>query len=268
MDKAVILAAGLGTRMRRLEKATQLSQEQATLAARGIKALIPVGRPFLDYVLSRLAEAGYRAVCLVIGPQHDEIRRYYNRLTTQRLRVEFAVQREPLGTANAVLAAAQFVAQDPFLVINSDNYYPVHALHALRHATGCATAGFDRRGLLQGSNISAERISQYAVLTSDGNGILESIVEKPDPSWMRNQPEPVLVSMNCWRFEFSILTACRSIDRSQRGEYEIPDAVLYSIRRLNQRYRVIPSQQPVLDLSGPEDIAAVKSYLTNEEVRL
>ncbi len=56
--KAVILARGLGTRMRRDDAGAELSAEQASLADSGMKAMIPVGRPFLDYVLSGLADAG------------------------------------------------------------------------------------------------------------------------------------------------------------------------------------------------------------------
>ena len=79
MDKAVILARGLGTRMRQEDPGAGLSQAQKEVARSGIKALIPLGRPFLDYVLSGLADAGYRRVCLVIGPEHEALRRYCSR---------------------------------------------------------------------------------------------------------------------------------------------------------------------------------------------
>ena len=53
MDKAVILARGLGTRMRRQEEGVELSDEQRAAADSGQKAMIRFGRPFLDYVLMR-----------------------------------------------------------------------------------------------------------------------------------------------------------------------------------------------------------------------
>ncbi len=77
MDKAVILARGLGTRMQRADTAAALEGRQAAMARSGLKAMIPIGRPFLDYVLSVLAAAGYRRVCLVIGPEHATVREYY-----------------------------------------------------------------------------------------------------------------------------------------------------------------------------------------------
>jgi glucose-1-phosphate thymidylyltransferase len=270
MDKAVILAAGLGRRMQRPADNLTLSADQARMAAKGIKGLIPVrdGRPFLDFVLSGLADAGYHRVCLVIGPQHDDLRRHYRSLPTNRIHIDFAVQNEPWGTAHAVQVAAGFVQNDPFLVVNSDNYYPLDTLRKLRLVGGSATAGFDREGLLRGSNIPAPRIAQYAVLAADPSGHLESIVEKPDPAWIKSLPKPILVSMNCWRFEPAIVEACLRIERSPRGEYEIPDAVLYSIRHLGIQYQVVPSDQPVLDLTGPRDIASVGALLSAVKVDL
>ena len=124
MDKLVILAAGLGRRMQRRDGSAQLGQRQTTAADAGVKALIPIDRPFLDYVLSTVADAGYQRVCLVTGPKHDELRRYYATLSGGRLVFEFAIQPEPLGTAHALLSADAFAGDDPFAVINSDNYYP------------------------------------------------------------------------------------------------------------------------------------------------
>ena len=66
---AVVLAAGLGSRMRREASAAPLSEAQAAAAARGLKGMIPDGRgrPFLDHVLSSLADGGVTDVCLIVG---------------------------------------------------------------------------------------------------------------------------------------------------------------------------------------------------------
>ena len=65
--KAVVLARGLGRRMRASESGTVLESRQTRAADAGLKAMIPVGsptstRPFLDYVLASLAEAGFTEV--------------------------------------------------------------------------------------------------------------------------------------------------------------------------------------------------------------
>jgi glucose-1-phosphate thymidylyltransferase len=267
-DKAVILARGLGTRMRRADGAAELDASQAAAADSGVKALIPVGRPFLDYVLSGLADAGYRRVCLVVGPEHGALRDYYGyQVRPQRVSVEYAVQVEPRGTADAVAAAETFAGEDPFLVINSDNYYPIDALRALRSQPGSATALFDWEGLREG-NIPEDRLRRFSVGLLDEQGKLRRILEKPDEATLAALPRPLLVSMNCWRFCPSIFRACRAIKPSPRGEFEIPDAVQYVIDVLGEPFYTVPIRAPVLDLTSRADIASVKAALADVAVEL
>jgi glucose-1-phosphate thymidylyltransferase len=269
MDKAVILARGLGTRMRRGDDAAALDARQQAAADSGLKAMIPIGRPFLDYVLSGLADAGYRRVCLVVGPEHQAVRDYYGRqVTLRRLSLEFAVQQEARGTADAVAAAESFAADDNFLVINSDNYYPAEVLAALRGQSGPAVALFDRHALLDGGNIPAERLLRFAVGKVDARGCLQQIIEKPDEQTWAALPRPIGLSMNCWRFGPAIFTACRAIGPSPRGELELPAAVQYAIDVLGERFRALTVRAAVLDLTSRGDIAAVAAHLTGTEVNL
>ena len=164
------MARGLGSRMRNAASDVSLSTDEDRVAATGVKALIPIDRPFLDYVLSNLADAGYRHICLVIGPEHEELRRYYGEeIIYQRLQVSFTVQTQPRGTADAVAAAEPIVGVEPFLVINSDNYYPVDALRALRVLTGSGLAVFSRAAMLRLSNIDEERLTKFAVVETDAS---------------------------------------------------------------------------------------------------
>ena len=268
IDRAVILARGVGLRMRRSDPTAALDPRQAAAADRGVKAMIPVGRPFLDYLLSVLADAGYRRVCLVLGPEHDEVRSYYAAIKPRRLQIEFAVQAAPLGTADAVAAAAPVVGRDAFLMINSDNYYPLEPLVALRAAAGPAVAAFDRDAMVRGSNIPAERLSKFAAVEVDSEGWLRRIIEKPSEPVLARLPRPLGIGMNCWRFGESIFEACRSIGPSPRGELEITDAVQYSIDRLGERFAVVWSDAAVLDLSTRSDIKPVAARLAGAEVQL
>jgi dTDP-glucose pyrophosphorylase len=267
-DRAVILARGLGTRMRRAAQGAAIDEQQARAADAGVKGMIPIGRPFLDFVISALADAGYGEVCLVIGPEHDAIRDYYTRkVSPSRVRIVFAVQAQPLGTANAVAAAEAFVAGGHFLVINSDNYYPVSALRAIRDIHGCGLAGFDRAALVSDGNIDDERVSTYAVLDVDPEGWLRGIVEKPEGDAWACAGSHALISMNCWRFGPSIFDAARRIDRSPRGEYELADAVKAAMAS-GERFAVVPVAAGVLDLSQRGDIPAVARRLAGVEVCL
>lgn len=267
VTKAVILARGLGRRMRRADASSELNDAQAAAAESGVKGMIPIGRPFLDYVLSALADAGYREVCLVIGPEHGMIREHYTRLVSpRRVRVRFAEQLEPLGTADAVLAAEEFAAGDPFLVINADNYYPVTVLRALREHGPVALPGFDRIAL-GGGNIPPERIASFALVDAAPDGTLLRIVEKPDEATMRSWQGTPCVSMNCWLFDDRIFGACRSIAPSERGELELPHAVQRLVDE-GTRIRVLPVKAAVLDLSSRRDIPAVQAGLANVRVEL
>jgi len=268
VTKAVILAAGLGTRMRADDESTSLAPEQAAAAAAGAKAMIPVGRPFLDYVLASLADAGFTDVCIVVRP-HDEIvrARYKDGLVLSRLRVAFAVQSAPIGTADALLAAEEWAAGEPFVVLNSDNYYPVDGLRQLRESREQATLAFSRAGLLRDGVIPPDRIARYALLEVDGQGYLTDITEKPDEATFASHGDAP-ISMNVWRFDAGIFRACREVQPSPRGELELPNAVRLAVRVLGARIRALPTDAPVLDLSHRADIPAVTARLRDVEVAL
>lgn len=270
ITKAVILARGLGTRMRKQEEGTALDEATAKIASTGVKAMIPtLGRPFLDFVLSTLADAGFTKACLVIGPEHTEVREYYgSKLKTSRIEIDFAIQEKPLGTGDAVRPAEKFSAGEPFLMINSDNFYPNDALRALHATTAPAIAVFEKHAMLAGSNIAADRISKFSVVRVNPDGTMKQIIEKPDDATLASMGDEVYVSMNCWVFSPNIFKACASIKPSPRGEYEITDAAQYCIDTLGEKLKVHKIAAPVLDLSSRSDIASVTDKLRGIDVRL
>jgi glucose-1-phosphate thymidylyltransferase len=261
VDRAVILARGLGKRMRVDDASAQLPPDQATAADAGIKAMIPVGRPFLDYVLSALADAGIRSICLVVGPEHTSVRDYYRSLDPRRIHIAFAIQTKALGTANALLAARSFVGREPFLVLNSDNYYPVEVFRRLCELGEPGLAAFERESLIRDGNIPRERIRDYALLRIDRAGYLEGIVEKP--ALVPDARREVFVSMNCWRFDDAIFHACEQVPQSARGEFELPQAVQLGITSFGLRFKAVPFGTGVLDLSYRADIPAIAQRLAN-----
>jgi glucose-1-phosphate thymidylyltransferase len=192
------------------------------------------------------------------------VRDYYERTRPpRRVRVTFAVQPEARGTADALLAAESFAAGQPFLALNSDNYYPVDVLRVLVALDGPGLFVFDRAALLERSNIDRTRVRSFALLTIDDRGNLRDLVEKPDPETFARFGDDVRVSMNCWRFSPSIFAACRSIEPSPRGELELPNAVRYAVRTLGERFRAIPVEAGVLDLSRRDDIVEVERRLAD-----
>ena len=262
---AVVLARGLGTRMRASSPAgSGLTSQQATAAASGYKALMPIGEHrLIDYSLSALVDAGIERAVLVVGPEHEDFRRHIDSLELTRLTIDLAVQVNPLGTADAVLSAEAAVDGEPFLMVNGDNYYPRQVLRDLARHRGNALAGFDRAALVAESNIPAERIAAFALVRAR-DGALEEIVEKPSTEMVQAAGPHAPVSMNAFRFTPEIFTACRRITPSPRGELEIVDAV----RALPGPVAVLAATGGVLDLSRREDIAEVEACLSGTEVSL
>ena len=262
---AVVLARGLGTRMRASSAAgSGLTSQQATAAASGYKALMPIGEHrLIDYSLSALADAGIERAVLVVGPEHEDFRRHIDSLERTRLTIDLAVQVNPLGTADAVLSAEAAVGEESFLMVNGDNYYPRQVLHDLARHRGNALAGFDRAALVAESNIPAERIAAFAIVRAR-DGALEEIVEKPAAEVVRAAGAHAPVSMNAFRFTPEIFAACRRIAPSPRGELEIVDAV----RALPGPVSVLAATGGVLDLSRREDIREVEARLSGTEVSL
>lgn len=269
MNKAVILARGLGKRMRAPDASVRLASEQLQAADAGMKAMIPAGgRPFLDYVLGALADAGIRQASLIVGPEHTAIREYYVTLTPRRIEISFAIQERPIGTANALLAAREFVAGEAFLALNSDNYYPEEVFKALRELGEPGLPAFECESLASKGNIPRERIRDYAILRIGADGYLQTIAEKPGKVDSAAAGEEMFVSMNCWRFDAEIFRACEKVPRSSRGEFELPEAVQYGLSSLGLRFKTVKFHAGVLDLSHRSDITSVAERLVGIKVEL
>jgi dTDP-glucose pyrophosphorylase len=247
--------------MRADDPGIQLTAAQQRAAEAGLKALMPIdGRPFLDYVLGSLADAGLQRIGIVVGPgDADPVRQHYASVAT-RMSLDFVVQPEARGTADAVLAAERWAEGAPFLALNADNLYPVPVLRDLVALDEPGLPVFDRDDLIASSNIPAERVQTFALLEVDDRGILTRIVEKPSDADMPAPGEAMLVSMNCWRFDSRIFPACRDVGPSPRGELELPLAVMLAVQR-GVSFRAVPARGPVLDLSRRADTAEVARRL-------
>ena len=296
---AVILARGLGTRMRAEEGGKgergrseergalvpALSPAQAEAAASGRKGLMPVGtHPLLDHVLHELAEGGVRDVVFVVAPSDSSIRDRYTRdAPPQRLKVHFAEQQEPRGTADALLAAQKTLqgianADDqrqrgrhanapwPFLMLNADDLYPASSVAALVGLDGPGLVAYEADALVSLGRIPAERVLNFALLEIMPDDTLAAIVEKPSADHPLATARERWVSMNLWRFDVTILADCASVAPSARGELELSDAVRGAIAR-GVRFRAIRQRAAVLDLSSRADVAVVTAALAGRVPR-
>jgi len=269
---AVILARGLATRLR-ADDDVALADNQRAAADAGAKPLMPIaGRPFLDYVLHEFAEAGVLDVVFVISPDDDAIRaRYEAEAPPNRLRVRYAVQTAPRGTADALLAAREVVrapAGAPrdehglrhFLMANADNLYPAAAIQALVGLDGPGLAAFEAAALTADGFIDAERVRRFALLDLGPDGALRDIVEKPEADHPLVRTTEQWVSMNLWRFTDRIFDHCAAVRPSPRGELELADAVRAAIAA-GERFTTLRHRALVPDLTHRRDVPALERLL-------
>lgn len=253
---AVLLAAGRGTRLRDSDPAHLHTDAQREAAARGLKVMMPVdvdGGRWIDYASDALVRAGCTEIVLVVPPEHEDLRTHFARTPRPRLRLRFAVQAVPDGTAGAVLAAAPVVDAPSFLVVNGDTIYPVDAIGAVAAIDGCGLGAFSRRSLMEDSGLPAEKVAAFALAERDASGWLTGLVEKPSPATMDAQGPAALVSVNLWKMHRSMFDACRDISPSPRGERELPDAVLLAVAR-GTPFRVVEVAGHLFDLTTAADV--------------
>ncbi len=109
MDTAVILAGGLGTRLRSV-----VSDRPKPMANVG-------NRPFLQYLVDRLTSSGFSNIIICVSYMKDKIIDYFGRYDA---RIRFSVEEEPLGTAGA-LKNAENLLPEQFIVLNGDSFTPI-----------------------------------------------------------------------------------------------------------------------------------------------
>ncbi len=126
---AVILAGGLGTRLR-----SSVSDRPKVLA--DLK-----GQPFLSFLLNQVSLAGIRHVVLCTGYMADMIREFFGDIY-KNLHLSYSKETEPLGTGGALRLAYPYLKSDPVLVMNGDSFIDVDLISYMNwfHRTKCKAA--------------------------------------------------------------------------------------------------------------------------------
>ncbi len=194
--KALILAAGKGVRLKPLTDKVP-------------KAMVPVnGRPLLEIVLARLAEAGCTSATLVVGYKKEAITRRFG-AAFKGLRLTYVEQAEQLGTGHAILQAEGKIKGD-FLCVNADVL-----VEPRLYKETWEKKGFDA--------VIAARESgepwKYGCLKAEGNRVVD-VVEKPP----KGKEPSRLVGIGVYRLTPRIFTELKKVGKSERGEYEVTDA--------------------------------------------
>jgi len=198
--QAVVLAAGEGTRLRPLTETRP-------------KALVEVaGKPILAHCLEQLAALGVDGFVVVVGYRAEQVIDYLGD-EFRGIPVTYTYQRERLGLAHALLTAEEHV-DGTFVLMLGDNVFEAN-LDAVvaRQRSGAVDAAF----LVE--EVPWADASRYGVCLTDEDGTVVGVVEKPA------DPPSNLVMTGFYTFTPAIFHACRLVQPSARGEYELPDAI-------------------------------------------
>ena len=188
---AILLAAGLGTRLRPHTLTTP-------------KPLLPVqGRPILDWILDALPPAVDRVV-VVVNHLADQINAYLKQQRHVRDWVTVR-QQQPRGTGDALRCCRREVHSERFLVLNGDDLYGAADLLRLTEKPA---------GLLVHP---VDEPSKFGIVFTKADGTLEKLVEKPKLEGRQ--------MANIGAYLFPRMALDIDLPLSARGEYEITDAV-------------------------------------------
>lgn len=110
MIEAIILAGGLGTRLR--EAVSDVPKSMAPIN----------GKPFLAYLLENLAKNGVQKVILAVGYKYENIIEYFGS-SFNEMSLVYSIEDIPLGTGGAVKKALELTTQDHVYVLNGDTFF-------------------------------------------------------------------------------------------------------------------------------------------------
>lgn len=213
--KAVILAAGKGTRMRELTQALP-------------KPMLKVkDKPILEHIIEGLRSAGIGEFCIITGFRADVIEDYFGSGERLGVRISYARQEVQDGTGKAPELAKGFVAADPFLLTYGDILVKPETYAQM-------VERFDH-GKFDGviTVTPGQDVTKGGLNFFDAEFRLIKVVEKPSAAEItKYQAEghlkpgaPVWYNAGIYVFKPSLFEFTARLQKSPRGEYELPDAI-------------------------------------------
>jgi dTDP-glucose pyrophosphorylase len=234
---AVVLAAGAGTRLR-------------SLTGDRPKTLLEVdGRPILEHCFQRLRPFHPNRFLVVVGWGGSEVIRRFGS-GWEDVPIEYVHQEERLGLAHA-LATASPRLSGPFLAMHGDVvFHPRVDLIPVVERFG----GESVVASILTERVEPRRLRRGAVRVDD-EGAVRALTEHPGENartWGR-------VAAGFYAFAPAVLDACRSIQPSHRGEYELPDALALLLEE-GRRILARDLEGERVNVNTPEDLARARAF--------
>src|SRR6266496_574 len=236
IDRAVILAAGRGTRMRELTNDVP-------------KPMIEVrGKPILQHIVQGLHDAGVRKFLIIVGYHAEAVRNFFGDGGSHNASIEYATQTVQDGTGRVVNLARDFTGGSPFalsygdILIGQENYKRIVDLPDNMEAVITVTRGED--------------VSKGGAVFVNEQMELVDLREKPKPG----EPTSPWYNAGLYAFRPRIFEFIEKLKPSPRGEYELTDAIR-DLAHSGRKVRALEVTGEWADVRDPEILGKLNSKL-------
>jgi glucose-1-phosphate thymidylyltransferase len=238
MTKAIILAGGSGTRL-----------YPSTLAVS--KQLLPIfDKPTIYYPLTTVMLAGIQDILIITTPHEEALFKQLLKDGSQwGLNIEYAIQEQPKGIADAFIIGEKFIGNDNVFLILGDN---------IIHGHNLANDLPDAAEKNQGATVFCFKVKdpeRYGVVGFDESGRVNEIVEKPT-----TPPSRYAVS-GLYFYDSDVVDIAKHLKPSPRGELEITDVNRVYLERNQLNVKTFSRGIAWLDTGTPESMLAASNFI-------